>query len=281
MPQQRDNTIFIFNCYPEKSRKNFDLSNVGHPQDFIIEFLSRHFSEADLKVRFIADLDKALPSDKELSSCRGCIWTGSDLTIYETNPMVERQIQLAENLFRLGISSIGSCWGIQMAAVAAGGRVAKNPRGREWGIARDILITDAGKRSRLLKGKPDKFDAFIMHLDEVASLPVNTEILAGNDHTRVQALEVYSGRGSFFGTQYHPEYNLFEMGRLISARSQALVNEGFFPTVEAVFAHAGKLIDLHKNPDSISLRQELNIGDDIIDPAIKEQELGNWLEFIR
>ncbi len=109
--------------------------------------------------------------------------------------------------------------GIQMAAVAAGGAVAKNLRGREWGIAKAINVSDAGKKSCLLQGKPETFDGFIMHLDEVIKLPENTEVLAGNEHTSIQAIEVFSGKGSFFGTQYHPEYNLLEMGRLMAARA--------------------------------------------------------------
>lgn len=276
----KKNTLMIFNCYPEQSRKNFDASDVGHPHDLIFDFLSRQIPDIKTKLYFIADLDQPLPTDEELSQCRGCIWTGSDLTIYQIDPRVERQIQLARNLFNLGINSIGSCWGIQMAAVAAGGKVAKNPKGREWGVGKGIRVTPAGKKSILLQGKPDLFDGFEMHLDEVVTLPENTEILATNDHTKVQALEVYTGKGSFFGTQYHPEYNLFEMARLLKARAEALVKENFFQNTNQVVEYADKLIQLHKNPHSVELSKELNIGEDVLDPQIKEQELRNWLKFI-
>jgi hypothetical protein len=36
------NKIFIFNGYPELSRKNFDLSDVGHPHDLLGAALLRH-----------------------------------------------------------------------------------------------------------------------------------------------------------------------------------------------------------------------------------------------
>lgn len=277
----KKNTIAIFNCYPEQSRKNFDASDVGHPHDLILDFLSRQTPDIKTKLYFIADLDKPLPTDEELSQCRGCIWTGSDLTIYQIDPRVERQTQLAKTLFKLGLHSIGSCWGIQMAVVAAGGKVAKNPNGREWGIGKNIQVTSAGKKSILLQNKPDVFDAFEMHLDEVLELPENTEILATNDHTKVQALEVYAGKGSFFGTQYHPEYNLFEMGRLLKARAEALVKENFFQNANQVIEYAEKLIQLHNNPHFLELRKELNIGEGVLDLRIKEQELRNWLKFIK
>ncbi len=200
----KKNTLAIFNCYPEQSRKNFDASDVGHPHDLIFDFLARQIPDINTKLYFIADTDQPLPTDEELSQCRGCIWTGSDLTIYQIDPRVEQQIQLAKNLFNLGIHSTGSCWGIQIAAVAAGGKVAKNPKGREWGVGKSIQVTPAGKKSILLKNKPDVFDAFEMHLDEVVTLPENTEIFASNDHTKVQALEVYAGKGSFLAPNTIP-----------------------------------------------------------------------------
>lgn len=272
--------IIIFNCYPEKSRKNFDASNVGHPQDLFMDFFTRHIPDTDIDVYFIADLDQPLPTDEELMLCKGCIWTGSDLTIYQLEPRVKRQIELAKKIFNLGVNSFGSCWGIQIAAVAAGGKVAKSPKGREWGIAKDITLTRAGEKSHLLKGKPKVFDGFIMHLDEVVTLPENTLILAGNRHTKIQALEVYVGKASFFCTQYHPEYNLFEMARLIKARAQALVTEGFFNTTDQVLEYAKKMDKLHENPESVELKISLNIDDSVVDPGIKELELRNWLEFV-
>ncbi len=77
-----------------------------------------------------------------------------------------------------------------MAAVAAGGAVKKNPRGREWSIARDIVLTDEGQAHPMYSGKQAKFDGFIMHLDEVSQIPAGGRLLAGNAHTPVQALAV-------------------------------------------------------------------------------------------
>jgi GMP synthase (glutamine-hydrolysing) len=161
-----------------------------------------------------------------------------------------------------------------------GGEVAVNPLGREWGIARNIELTDAARTSPMLEGKPAKFDGFIMHLDEVTRLPDNTPLLATNAHTHIQAAVIEDGDAAFWSTQYHPEYNLHEMGRLIAARSAALVKEGLFPDEAAVAAYAAKMMELAANPDSVELREELGVGDDMIDPQIREVELRNWLRFI-
>jgi GMP synthase (glutamine-hydrolysing) len=274
-------TIAIFNGYPKSSRENFDRSNVGHPHDMYGNFLSRYVPQARVNVIFIADPETDLPTGAALASYDGIIWTGSDLTIYHTDdPRVTRQIGLMKEIFEAGVPCYGSCWGIQMAAVAAGGEVKKNPKGREWGIARRIEQTSSGLESLLLKGKPEKYNGFVMHLDEVTGLPAGAMLLAGNEHTRVQALEVRHKRGVFWATQYHPEYNLYEMARLISARAQPLVNEGFFASTDDVQAHAVKMHALYNNPDSKQLRQELDIGDDILDEGIREQELRNWIDYL-
>lgn len=271
--------ICILNCYPKASRENFDRSDVGHPHDLFKGFFNRYLPNAIIDISFIADVGEALPTGTELSDYDGYVWTGSDLTIYHTDdPRVSRQIELCREIFKSGIPSFGSCWGIQMACLVAGGAVKKNPKGREWAIAKNIRLTEAGKRSDMLKGKPDKFDAFIMHLDEVSRLPQGVELLATNDHTTVQAVEVTFDQGTFWATQYHPEYNLFEMSRLISARATPLVTEGFFKQEDGVKKYASDLKKLHNHPESESLRNKLDIQDDITDSDIRELELRNWVD---
>lgn len=271
----------IVNCYPAASRDNFDRSDVGHPQDMFKDFLRREAPNSTTEVVYVADPDFSLPPGASIEDFDGFIWTGSDLTVYHTDdPRVSSQIDFANQLMQAGAASWGSCWGIQLASQIAGGEVAVNPRGREWGIARDIKLTDAARASRMLAGKPVSFDGFIMHLDEVTRLPEGTPLLATNAHTRVQAAIIEVGASSFWSTQYHPEYNLHEMGRLIAARAAALIKEGLFADETAVAVYAAKMMELAAHPDSANLRDELDIGDDLIDPKIRELELRNWLRFI-
>jgi len=70
------------------------------------------------------------------------------------------------------------------------------------------------------------------------------------------------------------------MSRLIAARAAALVREGLFPDETAVASYAAKMRELSESPDSVELRSELEVGDDLIDPQIREVELRNWLRFI-
>ncbi|MCP4103932.1 MAG: type 1 glutamine amidotransferase [Desulfobacteraceae bacterium] len=272
-------SICIFNCHPKESRKKFDRSDVEHPHNLFRDFFHRYIPRASVDICFIADPGETLPSGANLSSYDGYIWAGSNLTIYHLDdPRVTRQIELAKAIYQAGVPCCGSCWGIQVAAVAAGGEVKKNPKGREWNIGRGIELTESGQKSSYLAGKPGKYGGFVMHLNEVTSLPTGAKLLASNEHSRVQALEVRHGKGVFWATQYHPEYNLYEMARLIKARAEPLVKEGFFSATDEVLAYTDKLIALHKQPDSSELRLELDIGEDILNPEIREQELRNWID---
>ena len=273
--------LCIVNGYPEASRENFDRSNVGHPHDLFKAFLAREAPNATSVIVYVADPDFSLPPGTSIEDFDGFIWTGSDLTVYHTDdPRVAGQLAFAEALMDAGAASWGSCWGLQMGAQVEGGAVKVNPRGREWGIARSIELTDEGKESSMLAGKPNVFDGFIMHLDEVVRLPIGTHSLGGNAHTPIQAAIYNRGDASYWATQYHPEYNLYEMGRLIAARAEALVREGHFPDEESVSSYAQGMIVLHGDPSNEALRDELDVGNDIIDPEIRELELRNWLRFI-
>ena len=273
--------ILIVNCYPAASRENFDRQNVGHPHDLFKAFLRAEAPNATTEIVYVADPDFALPEGTSISDFDAFIWTGSDLTVYHTeDPRVASQITFANALMDAGAVCWGSCWGLQLASLVAGGDVAANPKGREWGIAREIRLTEAAAAAPMHVGKPAVFDAFIMHLDEVTRLPDGTPLLATNEHTHIQAAIVERGDAAFWTTQYHPEYNLHEMGRLIAARAKALVREGFFPDEDSVAVYAAKMQELAANPDSAELRADLHVGDDLIDPQIRQVELRNWLRLV-
>jgi GMP synthase (glutamine-hydrolysing) len=272
--------ICVINGYPAANRQVLAEAGMKQAHEMYIDFLKVYVPKAKIDTLYIADLDTALPAGTSLSSYDAYIWTGSNLTIYHDEPRVTRQIEFSRAVYGVGKPQYGSCWGVQMAAVAAGGEVQKNPKGREWAFARDVNLTEAGKQHPLYKGKPGRFDGFIMHLDIVTRIPEGGTLLASNAHSKVQALAVIHGPGTFWATQYHPEYNLYEMARLLIARKEPLTNEGFFKKQEEVEALAAKMIDLYKNPESKQLRDILKIGDDILGAQIRQQELRNWIDYL-
>lgn len=272
--------VCVINGYPEPNRQTLAESGVCQAHDLYVEFLKDYVPNALVDVLYVADLHIGLPGGASLESYDAYIWTGSNLTIYHDDPRVTRQIELCRSIYAAGQPQFGSCWGVQMAAVAAGGEVKKNPNGREWSIARDIELTEAGTKSKLYEGKPHKFNGFIMHLDEVTRIPEGGELLATNAHTHVQALAVTHGKGTFWATQYHPEYKLYEMARLLIARKQYLVKEGFFQEESEVEELSRKMVELSEQPENTQLQKELKIGPDVLDKSIRQQELRNWIDHL-
>jgi len=76
-----------------------------------------------------ADGDGTTP--QPLNSYDGVAITGSSLNIYQREIESLRQIDFVREVFARGIPMFGSCWGLQLATVAAGGEVGLNPADRE------------------------------------------------------------------------------------------------------------------------------------------------------
>ena len=84
-------------------------------------------------------------------------------------------------------------------------------------------------------------------VDEVTHLPPGAVLLASNSFTRVQAATVTHEKGTFWGLQYHPEYDLHEMSRLVFCRIDKLIEGGFFNTRQDALAYVEQLEQLHQD----------------------------------
>ena len=145
------------------------------------------------------------------------------------------------------------------------------------GIARKISQTAAGWNHPMFEGKPLVFDAFISHEDMITAMPENSTVLAGNAFTDIQAAEIVHQGGTFWGTQYHPEYTLHEMARLIVAREEKLIAGGFFQCHDDVMSLVNQMEALAQCPDRKDLRWRLAIDDDLLSDSIRQCEFKNWL----
>ncbi|HJU14985.1 MAG TPA: type 1 glutamine amidotransferase [Stellaceae bacterium] len=228
----------------------------------------------------IAD-GEALPFGTALSDFDGVMIPGSPLHIYDPTPCVTRQIDFARAAFAAGVPVWGSCWGLQLAAVALGGAVRRNPRGRELPIARAITVTEAGRAHPLLASRPAVFDALCSHLDEIETLPPSSQVLAANELSAIQAIATQTPwRGSFVGTQYHPEHTLAVSAALIEMRAAELVEEGFGTEPSEIVAIAADYRALGAEPARRDLIWRYGIASEIMDPMRRTTEIGNWLRTI-
>ena len=271
--------LLVVDGYARKDRAELAASAAHVASDLYAETLRRILApEApNIAVLFAADADAALPPGTALEDFDGIVWTGSSLTIHSSIPEVTRQIDFARAAFAAGVPQFGSCWAIQIAAMAAGGDCGPNPRGREMGLARNITLTPAGRGHPLFEGRPDAFDAWAVHDDMVTRLPPGAVLLASNAFTPVQAMAVTSGPGEFWAVQYHPEFDAAEVAALYELRKHRLVARGLAPDETAVAEHAARLRRLHANPADPWLRQTLGADDQVLDFHLRTLEIRNWL----
>jgi len=222
-----------------------------------------------------ADGDGTTP--QPLDSYDGLAITGSSLNIYERDIASLRQIDFVREVFARGIPMFGSCWGLQLATVAAGGEVGLNPAGREVAFARKIALTSAGCDHPMHATREAVFDAPAIHSDIVTRLPQVAIVTARNAMSEIQAAEIRFGRGVFWGVQYHPEYGLHDIAAVIRRYGETLVTEGFFADIAELDRYASDLSTLAANQQRRDIAWRLGLGDDIMKESVRQTELSNWI----
>jgi GMP synthase (glutamine-hydrolysing) len=232
--------------------------------------------DARIDLCFPADEDPKLPAP--LESYDGIAITGSALNIYHGEVASLRQIEFAREIFARHIPFFGSCWGLQVAAVAAGGEVGRNPKGREVAFARKIMLNEVGRAHPLHRGRNIAFDAPAIHGDEVIRLPPDTTVTAWNALSQVQAAEIRHDGGVFWGVQYHPEFTLRDLAFILRRYGQTLVDEGFFADLAALESYAADLSVLASDQLRTDIAWRLGLGTDILQPDLRLCEIANWID---
>jgi len=276
MPSLR---LLVLDAYTQDGRRALRDAGGTEAGRLYARMLRRLAPTARIEIAYPADPAPALPDDASLREFDGIAWTGSSLTIHrDDDPRVRRQIEFAQAAYRAGVPSFGSCWAAQLAVVAAGGRCAASPRGREFGVARCIELSAAGRSHPLYTHKPERFDGFTSHQDEVVELATSASLLASNDWSRVQAVSVEHAAGRFWAVQYHPEYDPHEVASLCRIRADELVGQGRFVDHGAARDYVERLEALHADPDEVEIAADLGIGRDLLDPDVRTREVRNWLD---
>ena len=171
-------------------------------------------------------------------------------------------------MFAAGVPFFGSCWGMQVAVTAAGGRVRRNPLGREFGFARRIELEAAGRSHPMFSGKPPVFEAITVHKDDIEQLPAGATVLARND-MGLQAIELRHGRGAFWGVQYHPEYSFAEIAAAALRYGSALIEEQLFADRAELDTYVAELRALMRDPHDARLTLEARPGAGAAGPGMQ------------
>jgi len=200
-----------------------------------------------------------------LKKYNGVILTGSTLRVEDKSNEVKKHIEFAKKLFEYEKKIFASCWGLQITVTAAGGKCRVAPKGAHVGIARDIQLTEEGKKHKLFNDKPHKFTSPAFNYDEVQIPPVNSVLLASNKINKYEALYFTVGNSEIWGLQYHPEIPYDYMIKLIRYRSKTMIKKNVFKDeIE---------IDQHIN---FIEREKIGLSD-----KLRTLELKNWLDYIK
>jgi GMP synthase (glutamine-hydrolysing) len=124
---------------------------------------------------------------------KGVILSGGPASVYaEGAPPLERE------LLELGIPVLGICYGMQLLALALGGRVEGAEIG-EFGRSQ-LTVREPGT---LLAGLPEQQSCWMSHRDTVFEPPPGFTALASSTASPVAAFE--SPEREIYGIQFHPE----------------------------------------------------------------------------
>ncbi|MFZ1291357.1 MAG: type 1 glutamine amidotransferase [Melioribacteraceae bacterium] len=270
--------FIIIDGYPKPSRDQFDEVGMTKAGELYAKLLIQHLPDAKYDIFYSSDPGVSLPNAEELKKYDGVLWPGCNLTVYhDHDERVTKMVDLCKAAYEVGVPQFGSCWAAQIAVYAAGGEVKPNPKGREMGLARKVFLTPEGLNHPMYEGKPPVFDGFISHDDEITKLPEGGKWLASNDFTKVQSVEVKHKKGIFWAPQYHPEYDLHEVAKLIIAREEKLIKQNYFSSKNDLMNYVEDLEKIFTNKNNKDLRWKYGIDDDVLQDSIRQLEFVNWL----
>lgn len=156
------------------------------------------------------------------SAADGFIITGSSSSVTERAPWMLRTEELVREIAAARTPLFGICFGHQIVGQALGGRVAKNPNGREIGTV-DVQVVPHDPRDPMFDGIGDQFRANHTHMDSVVELPPGARVLAKTDKERYAAFAVGD---TIKCVQFHPEINGEAMRGYVEARAHLIEGEG-------------------------------------------------------
>ena len=123
----------------------------------------------------------------------GIIFTGGPNSVYEDGAPT-----FSPRVLALGVPVLGICYGMQLTAHLAGGKIASAEESGEYGKV-ELTVED----SPLFKGVPKESVAWMSHRDYVQALPAGFKVVARTEKCPSAAMACEEKK--LYGVQFHPE----------------------------------------------------------------------------
>jgi GMP synthase (glutamine-hydrolysing) len=157
------------------------------------------------------------------SEVSGVIVTGSSALVSEREPWSEQSSRWLSRAVAEEVPVLGICYGHQLLAHGCGGRVERNPLGREIGTV-TVELEGPAADDPLFEGLPRELGVQVSHVESVLELPPGARRLGSSagDPNQVFALGEVA-----WGVQFHPEFDADIVRGYIAGRRASIVEEGF------------------------------------------------------
>lgn len=179
------------------------------------------FAAQEVEVANVFEGDP-LPDPKAFS---GVVVTGSSALVTEKEDWSERSAQWLPGAVELGIPVLGICYGHQLLAHAFGGRVERNPLGREIGTV-EVRLGPGARDDELLGELPPQISVHVSHVESVVDLPPGARHHGSSSGDLNQAFAIGP---CAWGVQFHPEFDADIVRGYINGRRALLLEEGLDP----------------------------------------------------
>ena len=267
--------LLIIEGNPRERRDGTTARGLRTASGIYAEAITAHFPAIEIDILHAADPEARTPYGRHFTDYDGMVISGSALHAYDPDFAVTNQIAVVKAAGETGIPILGSCWGLQIAAVAGGGEVTYNRQGREVGFARKIVPLQPHP---FVSGKGQSYDAPCIHYDEVTRLPDGASLLASNAHSPIQAAIIPVGKSQVWAAQYHPEFDLMHLAQLYALYSDDMIGQGFFADATALERYTAQMLALSDAPDDAATAWQLGIDADILDDTRRRSEIIAWVE---
>lgn len=141
----------------------------------------------------IAAYNKISPEEIVAAGYKGVVFTGGPNSVYdETAPRCDAKI------LSLGIPILGICYGAQLMAYMAGGKVSSAENGGEYGKTRVSC-----KPCKLFENVPEISDCFMSHSDFIETVPNGFTVVANT--AKCSCAAMCDEQRKLYAVQFHPE----------------------------------------------------------------------------